>query len=153
MSFSQYDGGLSTMPDKFRDTVRLIASMFIWAVIGLIPLLSLAIAEEIAAPVAWITLFGMAFAYAATRQIWNLGGEEDEKKQSGDYAGKRKRGSGDTKADMLLALMDDDEREAFKEALKQRMLDSSARLSDDGEIESEFDVTSLEALLREDRER
>jgi hypothetical protein len=43
------------------------------------------------------------------------------------------------KTDMLLALMDDDEREAFKEALKQRMLDSVSRLSDDGESPVAFD--------------
>ena len=60
-------------------------------------------------------------------------------------AEKSKRG-GDDKLALLLSLMDDDERVAFKEALKQRLLDNAAAPSD-GELP--YDADSLAALLHE----
>jgi hypothetical protein len=51
---------------------------------------------------------------------------------------------GDDKLSLLMSLMDDDERVAFKEALKQRLLDSAAAPTD-GELP--YDAESLEALL------
>lgn len=60
---------------------------------------------------------------------------------------KRKNNSADSMA-ALLALMDEDERQEFKEQLKQRMLDRVTYGSVDGELP--LDSTSLEALMAED---
>jgi hypothetical protein len=65
-------------------------------------------------------------------------------------AEKSKRG-GDDRIATLLALMDDDERQAFKEALKQRMLDSLAQPATDGELP--YDSDTLENLLQEQPSR
>jgi hypothetical protein len=100
-----------------------------------------------------ITLMGLIFAYATTRNLWR------EEQPQGDRLArrrevlgeKRKRGQGDTKAEMLLALMDDDEREAFKHALQEQMLRGASRLSDDGELMD--DEVPLADLLRENDRR
>src|SRR5690606_23422538 len=63
---------------------------------------------------------------------------------------KSKRG-GDDRLSTLLALMDEDERQAFKETLKQRMLDSLAQPAADGELP--YDSNTLEALLHEQPSR
>jgi hypothetical protein len=62
---------------------------------------------------------------------------------------KNKRGSTDAMS-ALMELMDEDERQEFKERLKQRMLDNVSRGSIDGELP--LDSESLESLLGEDYE-
>ncbi len=63
---------------------------------------------------------------------------------------KNKRG-GDDRLATLLALMDEDERQAFKETLKQRMLDSLTQPATDGELP--YDSDTLETLLQEQPSR
>ncbi len=63
---------------------------------------------------------------------------------------KSKRGS-DDRLSTLLALMDEDERQAFKETLKQRMLDSLTQPAADGELP--YDSDTLETLLQEQSSR
>jgi hypothetical protein len=65
--------------------------------------------------------------------LWNE--EEDEKEQASGSSKKKRTTSGENpQLDTLLALMTEDERDTFKEQLKQRLLEGTARLSDDGEI-------------------
>jgi len=61
-------------------------------------------------------------------------------------AAKRKRGT-DDKFSLLMELMDDDERAAFKEALMRRVLADAA---DSGDGELPYDAESLEALPYDD---
>jgi hypothetical protein len=61
--------------------------------------------------------------------------------------GKIKRDSTDSLS-VLMALMDEDERQEFKQQLKQRMLDNVSRGSVDGELP--LDSESLESLLDEE---
>ena len=85
-----------------------------------------------------IAAFGLLVALLATFLFWGL--PEVAKIYDARLAArlgevptsdKAKRQSGDTLA-LLLELMDDEEREAFKEALKQRTLDNIGY--DDGEL-------------------
>jgi hypothetical protein len=62
-------------------------------------------------------------------------------------AEKPKRGSTDSMS-ALMELMDEDERQEFKQQLKQRMLDNVSRGSVDGELP--LDSESLELLLDDD---
>ena len=137
----------------FKDIIQGIITLFIWAVCGVI-----AIGVNVDAVSFWgaiVAIVALSMAMGATAVIWGDGESDftDEGAASGAenddyYREKRKRGAGDTKAEMLLALMDEDERQAFKQALQQRMLESSARLGDDGEI----NTTTLESLLQSDQE-
>ena len=60
--------------------------------------------------------------------------------------GKRQSGGSD-KLSLLMELMDEDERQAFKETLKQRILED-ARLDADGELS--YGADTLESLFYED---
>ncbi|MEQ8675139.1 MAG: hypothetical protein RLP44_20545 [Aggregatilineales bacterium] len=59
---------------------------------------------------------------------------------------------GESRLSMLMELMDDDEREAFKHTLKQRIL-AENRLSDDGEFYSGVPLNDLLAEDDADRQR
>jgi len=129
-----------------REFIQALVTAFIWLVCGIV---AVSASDNFI-----VVAVALAMATGATGMIW---GDNDSsldeaigKAVSGEGSGKRKRGEGDTKAEMLLALMDDDERQAFKRALQQQMLESSARLSDDGEIEN---ATTLEELLKSDNHR
>ena len=135
-----------------KEIIKGIITLFIWSVCG-----AIAIAVNVDVVSFWgaiLAIVALAMATGATGMIWtgdendNAAGALGRAVNNDDYREKRKRGNGDTKAEMLLALMDEDERQAFKQALQQRMLESSARLGDDGEI----DTPTLEALLNDEQD-
>ncbi len=135
-----------------KEIIKGIITLFIWSVCG-----AIAIAVNVDVVSFWgaiLAIVALAMATGTTGMIWtgdendNAAGALGRAVNNDDYREKRKRGNGDTKAEMLLALMDEDERQAFKQALQQRMLESSARLGDDGEI----DTPTLEALLNDKRD-
>ena len=114
-----------------KEIIKGIITLFIWSVCG-----AIAIAVNVDVVSFWgaiLAIVALAMAAGATGMIW-AGDETDSAADASvhqgnndDYREKRKRGQGDTKAEML-ALMDEDERLAFKQALQQQMLESSARL-------------------------
>jgi hypothetical protein len=139
------------MVDDRRDIIRLLVTGFIWLMVGIIGVLSIAIPGEMTSGAVIVTALGLIFAYATTRNIWQVEARttRSERTRERIYE-KPKRGAGETKADLLLSLMDDDEREAFKRALQERVLRGTSRLADDGEIETDsVTLETLEALLAE----
>jgi hypothetical protein len=120
-----------------RHIGRFLATAFIWAAgAGIIDLSTHGMNTFGTVVVVGLVLL---FAFLTSRSIWyeRVPLTDDVTRHE-----KRKRttfSESPNKTDMLLALMDDNEREAFKEALKQRVLDSVSRLSDDGEIPVAFD--------------
>ena len=99
-----------------------------------------------------IAAFGLLVALLATFLFWGL--PEVTKIYDARLAArlgevptsdKAKRQSGDTLA-LLLELMDDEEREAFKETLKRRVLEDMG--VDDGELP--YAAETLESLLEEE---
>jgi len=143
------------MNDDRRDIIRLLVTGFIWLMVGIIGVLSIAIPGAMTSGAVIVTAMGLIFAYATTRSIWKADFMGEEKPGREARYEKPKRGTGGTRAEMLLALMDDAERDAFKRALQERMLQGAARLADDGELgEDDMTFETLEALLAEqDRKR
>ncbi|MFZ4814708.1 MAG: hypothetical protein ACOYL5_09240 [Phototrophicaceae bacterium] len=97
-----------------------------------------------------ITAMSLGVAYAATRGLWGLVGEDRIKAlirevQRQESGGKRKRESAaPDKVETLLALMDEDERQAFKAALRAQILNTPmTRLQDDGELDMPTSVSKL----------
>lgn len=128
------------------DFWKAVATVGIWlAITGIIISLMVTGAQA-----GWmVSMVALFVALAATARIWSGG----ETRSSGAFnAGAResleklKRGGGESDAKMrlLLEMMDDDERYAFKQAMKERML----RGGIDGELN--YDANSLGALLDDD---
>lgn len=113
-----------------RDIGRFLLTGFIWAVVGLIGIVAVNTGVGFGSVV--IIALGLTFAYVTTRSLWGL--ENNNSDDASTSQRKRKRHEIQSeKIDMLMAMMDEDEKTAFKAALKQRLLDSTTRLSDDGE--------------------
>lgn len=132
---------------------RLGVTAWVWVMVTVLGIVSIAIPGGMTSGAVFIVLMGLVAAYASTKAIWGLRDDDDENRvaQRREVLGeKRKRGAGDTKAEMLLALLDDDEREAFKRALQAQVLRGAGRLRDDGELDDEVPLADL---LREDEER
>ena len=137
------------MAETLGKTVATIAA---WGMLGLIGMM--AVIDNSTLSGMWVALGAMAAALVTTFFIWVL--SEAVKKPAAGQSGqqrdiserdvsKAKRQPGD-RLSMLLELMDEDEREAFKETLKQRLLDDMS-LNDDGELGYR---TTLEDLLDDD---
>lgn len=137
------------MAETLGKTVATIAA---WGMLGLIGMM--AVIDNSSYSGMWVALGAMVTALAATFFIWVL--SEAVRKPAVNQPGqqrtasendiaKAKRQPGD-RLSMLLELMDEDEREAFKETLKQRLLDDMS-LNDDGELGYR---TTLEDLLDDD---
>lgn len=93
--------------------------------------------------VSGLFIMAMVLAAVASAAAWVVPAVVARRIEAQPAGEKAKRG-GEDKLSLLLALMDDDERLAFKEALKQRLLDSATGPTD-GELP--YDAESLEALL------
>lgn len=131
------------------DLGRMGATVFIWGMASLISLFALNTSFDVSIGVVFIILVAMSFAYASTRVIWGVASTPAASTPANaDDVDKPKRAVRDSKAEILLALMDEDERESFKEALKHKILYEGARLSDEGELDI---PTSVDALLQEER--
>jgi hypothetical protein len=85
----------------------------------------------------------LIIGFLVTLVVW-VGGDSKGQAPPADYEkAKRQPGDTNTKLALLLELMDEDEREAFKETLKRRVLDDMT--SGDGELLA--DAATLESLL------
>jgi hypothetical protein len=114
-----------------KHLTKIILTTVVWLVCGGIAIASGV--DGISAGSVIITMTALASALGGTGILWNE--EEDEKEQASGSSKKKRTTSGENpQLDTLLALMTEDERDTFKEQLKQRLLEGTARLSDDGEI-------------------
>ena len=142
------------------NTGRIIATVIMWLVLGTISIVAItnnsgvwnnSMGDDILPLVLGSLFFGLVGTY----MIWvrpEMYKYKYARTQNGEGSEKAKRqGSGSQKMALLLELMDEDEREAFKETLKRRVLDE-ARIGGDGEIT--YGDTTLESLFyEEDKDR
>lgn len=129
-----------------QDTARIGLTAFIWAVVGAVLMTAVTMAGDVTSGVVILSAIGFVFASQTTKSIWR---DETETATRAEPIAKRKRGAPNDSTALLLELMDDDERQAFKEALAERMLNRVDRLSDDdGEL-----PVGLADLINEPQER
>ena len=138
------------------NTGRIIATVIMWLVLGIISIVAI---TSVSGPWAYtnggdlvpLVLGSLFFGLVGTYMIWvrpEMYKYKYARTQNGESSEKAKRqGSGNQKMALLMELMDDDEREAFKETLKRRVLDE-ARIGGDGEIT--YGDTTLESLFYEE---
>ena len=98
-------------------------------------------------PLGWPFVLPILVAFLGTMIIWTTQlPRERYRRQSTEDQGKAKRGTGDMMA-LLMELMDEDERAAFKQKLQARVL-RDAGYGEDGEIPDER--VSLETLMHDE---
>lgn len=115
-----------------RDNTHLgkaIATLGIWLIAGGIGITAL-LTSTVTADHEMVAVVALIVAFVATRSIWN------EPKDKNRKFGKAKRGDNNSdKLSLLLELMSEEEREAFKESLKRQY---TADFSQDGEIPYDY---------------
>lgn len=119
-----------------RLDVRIQATVVIWLTLAFIATMGLVFGPGADLPISDVLLIGFMGAAAATIAIWLITAFTDDKGESAEQKGalaKAKRSEADRLA-LLLELMDEDERSAFKDRLKREVL-AGARLGNDGEID------------------
>ena len=127
---------------------KTVTTLFMWLMLSAIAIISI---DTPGGDSAWVAIVAMIAAVVGTFFIWVASelikqeAAEKSQQQAQSYE-KAKRGSGSAgdKLALLLEMMDYDEREAFKETLKRRVLDD-ASVGNDGEIN--YEGVSLGALL------
>lgn len=140
---------------NFTDFWKAVATMTLWITCGLIAVMTVIFSngsyswEMVGIPLiaAILATFFMWVAPILSQQDAEKARYEAEAAMY-KQGGKQKRinaPSGDSRLSLLLELMDDDERAAFKETLKRRVL-AEQRLTDDGEF---YGDASLGDLLDE----
>ena len=117
-------------------TSKFIVSLVMWIGILGISLATLLNSQTIESWVVAVVALGSLIAGTiGTAAIWSpqvLTDHAEPSRQAGDFE-KAKRQAGMSKLDLLMEMMDDDEREAFKHSLKRQVL-TDMRLNDDGEL-------------------
>lgn len=118
---------------------RMVSTATMWMVLGIISVMAVIFSVNLGdnAAVAIVLplvmgVIGTAFIYGLPEAIDLVRGRQDGQHRAEQQPGKGKRGESD-KLMLLMQLMDDDERAAFKETLRRSVL-RDARLSDDGEL-------------------
>jgi hypothetical protein len=92
-----------------------------------------------------VSIVAIVFGFVTTMQVWEKGRVSERSVRAAESFEKAKRSSDpETRMRLLMEMMDDDERQAFKQAMKEPMLS----VSRDGELN--YDADSLGALLDED---
>jgi Na+(H+)/acetate symporter ActP len=121
-----------------RKWSRVTLSVCIWMISAVLVLFAMSEIRWLSPYLAIVLIMGAAMMIIFS--LWMSTGRASETIE------KAKRGAHDTsRLEMLLALMGEDERAAFKETLKQRLMDEINDDASDGELS-----TSLAALLQVD---
>lgn len=125
----------------FQDIGKFLLTLVVWVICGFVAVFPM-FNEGISSGAVMVIVIALIAAVGATSVLWGDGDETDTDIKTAQE--KRKRDETMPQVDLLLSMMDEDERAAFKDELKRRVLDErTARLSDDGEVQS------LDALLDE----
>lgn len=129
---------------------KMITTITIWVILGAISVMVIIFSEgRFNGDTSMLTIFPLILAFLATIGIWF--GKElfagRSAQQVERETEKAKRDMGMSKLDLLMNMMDEDEREAFKETLKRRVL-NEMRLSEDGELPYGADL-----MYEQDREK
>lgn len=124
------------MMKHFNDLWKMVATLGVWAILGAIAIVAMAGTQTLHDPEA-VVIGSMVMAIVATGMIWVAPEMVPSKKQDASQSQsfeKAKRGGNDKLA-LLLELMDEDERQAFKESLKRRYIND---VGVDGELPYDF---------------
>lgn len=121
-----------------RNLITVALLVFMWM---LSALLALVIADR-----SVYALVPFVIAAVGTLAVFHERFEFAPRRRRQDTTEKRKRAEPD-KVRLLMDMMDEDEREAFKQAMKDRLLGASDRLRDDGELPADADM--LDTYLNE----
>ena len=125
-----------------RDVAKFFITIVVWIICGMIAVGPM-IDAGLSSGGVLLAIVALIAAFSTTNMFWSNGEDKDEKAETS----KQKRSSSDVdpQVQLLLSLMDDNERAEMKARLQDHLLDdSTARLRDDGEI-----PTSLESLLED----
>ena len=133
-----------------KDKAKMIATIAMW-VMGIVITVSAMSRDFLGTPIpeqnmVWLAIGPLVIAVVGTFMLWvipELDNVETASKTE-QSTGKAKRQQG-VKLSLLLELMDEDEREAFKQLLKRQMLEESGYA--DGELP--YGSETLESLLSE----
>ena len=131
------------------NTAKMISTIFVWLVMGIIAIVTLTREglDLIGGVILAVTLLAMATIVMKT--IWGGPGIIGIRDENG-IAGKSKRGSRrEERLALLLDMLDDQEREAFKEALKRRVLEDADYA--DGELP--YSSETIESLLLDENDK
>jgi hypothetical protein len=134
-----------------KDKAKMIATIAMW-LMGIVITVSAMSRDFLGTPIpeqnmVWLAISPLVIAVLGTFMLWvvpELDSTEAASKTE-QSIGKAKRQQGD-KLSLLLELMDDDERQAFKQLLKQQVLEETGYA--DGELP--YGGDTLESLLNED---
>ena len=138
---------------------RLLSTGFIWALCAGITITALIVGGEYNTDgfqTIMVTVVPMISALLATFMIWvapelaRRGQSDSRRRDAPGTSSKNKRTATDSESARLatlMELMDEDERAAFKESLKRRVMNEQ-RLNDDGEFYGES--TTLDSLLHDE---
>lgn len=138
------------MNEDSNDRAKAIATAVIWLSLAMISLF--AVANSYSMGDLAVILLGtlpVLLALLGTIIIWVVAPMVTQPR-TGSIE-KAKRGSGGDRLAILLEMLDDDEREAFKKMLKQqamREMGSSSRISEDGELPFDADLWDEHAANR-----
>lgn len=133
-----------------HDLTKLIVSTVMWIAVSLISIMSIIFGNNMSggdvtmaviAPLV-VGLLGTFFIWVAP-ELNKADVEKHKARQRDRYADEKPKRM--SKMDMLMEMMDEDERRAFKETLKRQMLNNLS----DGELN--YDAESLESLMDEEK--
>ena len=131
-----------------NDFWRVVATIAVWILLAGVSITALVASGSAGSniDITAVALVPLIMGFFVTIPIWHGSGSSDDATVT-TSSEKAKRGASDpdAKLRLLYELMDDDEREAFKATLKQRVLDDMTY--DDGELAT--DAETLESLLDE----
>lgn len=132
--------------DTFTQIGKMAATGAIWVICGLIIIFAVADVNSVYTDT--VIVAPLIAALIGTGIIWmpDIIRARREGAESLQAGKSKRRPSGESRYDLLMQMMDDDEREAFKAALKQRILDDAqyggSRYGEDGELPMDADRLS-----------
>ena len=141
----------------WENIMKMLSTLAIWAITGTISIFGITSNTNINSDLVWITILPLIIALIATFMIWvapELARADNAAKATHLHIGdseKAKRDasrSDESRLSLLMEMMDDDEREAFKDTLKRRLLDDY-RVNEDGELFA--DSATLESLMHDEQ--
>lgn len=122
-----------------------LASAFFWLIATVIMVLSFAMVPESATWIAIAALIAAMISTVAVFGAWSSMAVMNAQENFAFEKPKREKMQVNP-MQALMELMDDDEREAFKEQLKQQILNNNGNVNSEGELL--YDAETYEALMR-----
>ena len=142
----------------WENIMKMLSTLAIWAITGTVSIASVFGSTSLSgSSIVPIVIAPLVIALFATFFIWvapELARADTAKKSSHLYSGdseKAKRQAtrnDDSRLSLLMEMMDEGEREAFKDTLKRRLLDDY-RVNEDGELFA--DSATLESLMHDEQ--